>query len=451
MNNVQVERGKNAYLFLVLLIVGVGGILYGFDIGVIGPALLFIKKSITLTTVQTEFVVAGVFWGGLIGTLVAGPVADKFGRKLVVALSALVFMLGVLAVLAAHGFFLLMVGRILLGIGVGLVAVSVPLYAVELAPTKYRGRAVTLFQLLLTFGIVLAYFVGLLFTDSENWRGMFGVVLIPSVVLLIGTLFLPRSPRFLVSSGKEEHAKKILLKTRSAEEAGRDLQEIHDSFKDSEGTWRELFSKKLALALFVASSIAFLQQLTGVNSFLQYAPLILKNAGLSSNTVSMLGSLGITLVNLVTTIIGMMLIDKVGRKPLLLTGLVGIIIAEAFLGSLQFMHLSDRFNGIYSLIGLLGFILFYAIGPGICVWLAMSELFPTRNRGKGLAFCLFLNSLGSTLVASVFLSLGHGIGIDNVYLLGAICTFLYFLVAKFGLPETKGHSLEEIQRTIEIN
>jgi len=450
MSNVQSERSKQVYLFLILLIVGVGGILYGFDIGVIGPALLFIKRSIVLTTIQTEFVVAGVFWGGLLGTIVAGPIADKFGRKFVVALSALVFMLGVLSILAAHGFVLLMVGRILLGTGVGLVAVSVPLYAVELSPTKYRGRAVTIFQLLLTFGIVLAYFIGLLFTKSGNWRAMFGVVLIPSVILLIGTLFLPRSPRFLVSTGREEHAKKVLLKTRPIKEAEDDLQAIHDSFKGSEGTWKELFSKKLAFALFVASSIAFLQQLTGVNSFLQYAPLILKSAGLSSNIVSVLGSLGITLLNLVTTIVGMSLIDKIGRKPLLLTGLVGIIVSEIFLGILHFLHLSEQVNGIFSLIGLLGFILFYAIGPGICVWLAMSELFPTRNRGKGLAFCLFLNSLGSTLVASVFLSLGHGIGIGNVYLLGAAFTVLYFLVAKFGLPETKGQSLEEIQQEMEI-
>ena len=196
MSENQTNAHKKYYLFLILTLVGVGGILYGFDIGVIGPALEFLKQSIVLTRVQTEWVVGGVFVGGLFGTIIAGPLADNFGRKLVVALSALVFMVGVLAILLAHGFVLLMVGRILLGVGVGLVAVGVPLYAVELAPTKYRGRAVTIFQLLLTIGIVLAYFIGLLFEDSHDWRAMFAVVLIPAVILLLGTFILPQSPRF---------------------------------------------------------------------------------------------------------------------------------------------------------------------------------------------------------------------------------------------------------------
>ena len=446
MSESQTNNHKKHYLFLLLILVGVGGILYGFDIGVIGPALEFLKQSIVLNTVQTEWVVGGVFVGGLFGTLVAGPLADNFGRKLVVALSALVFMIGVLSILVAHGFILLMVGRILLGTGVGLVAVAVPLYAVELAPTKYRGRAVTIFQLLLTSGIVLAYFIGLLFQGSHDWRAMFAIVLIPSAILLFGTFVLPQSPRFLVSKGNESEARKVLLKTRPADEAERDLQEIHDSFKHTKGTWSELFSKRLAFALFVAGSIAILQQLTGINSFLQYAPLMLKNAGLGS--LSILGSLGITILNLITTIVGMSLVDRIGRKPLLLGGLIGIIIGEVFLGSLQFFHLAVQTKGVLSLVGLLIFIVGYAIGPGVVVWLAMSELFPTRDRGKGLAVCLFLNSLGSTLVATSFLTLSHNIGISNVYFLGAFFTLLYFLVANFGLPETKGHSLEEIQHTM---
>ncbi len=446
MSESQINTQKKYYLFLLLILVGVGGVLYGFDIGVIGPALGFLKQSIVLNTVQTEWVVGGVFVGGLFGTLIAGPLADNFGRRLVVALSALVFMLGVFSILLAHGFILLMIGRILLGTGVGLVAVAVPLYAVELAPTKYRGRAVTIFQLLLTGGIVLAYFIGLLFEHSHNWRAMFAIVLIPSVILLIGTFFLPQSPRFLVAKGNENEAREVLLKTRPSHEAEHDLQEIHNSFKHTKGTWRELFSKRLAFALFVAGSIAILQQLTGINSFLQYAPLMLKNAGLGS--LSILGSLGITILNLVMTVVGMSLVDRVGRKPLLLGGLIGIIIGEVFLGSLQFFHLAAQTKGILSLVGLLIFILGYAIGPGVVVWLAMSELFPTRDRGKGLAVCLFLNSVGSTLVATSFLTLNHNIGISNVYFLGAFFTLLYFLVAKFGLPETKGHSLEQIQHTM---
>lgn len=440
---------SNHYLFFVMLLVGVGGILYGFDLGVISGALLFIKKSILLSQVETEIIVGAVFAGGLIGTLVAGPLADIIGRKLVVGLSAIVFIVGILFVITADGFYGLLIGRIFIGGGVGIVAVAVPLYALELAPTNVRGVSVTVFQLLLTFGIVLAYFIDFLFTASENWRGMFAVVLIPSVVLLVGVLFLPESPRFLLAKGKKSQAREVLLKTRSAVDTDQEIKEITDSFTQDAGTWNELFSHKFLLPLFVGGSIAILQQLTGVNAFLQYAPMMLRDSGLSSDFVSMLGSIGIGVVNFIVTIVAMCLIDRVGRKPLLLTGLVIVILAEIFSGIVQFLPVDPSVQGVLSLIGLLTFILGYAIGPGVVVWLAMSELFPTRVRGKGLALCLFLNSLGSTLFASFFLTLISSITLGGVFFITAFFALLYLLVAIFGLPETNARSLEDIQKELD--
>jgi MFS transporter, SP family, galactose:H+ symporter len=440
---------SNHYLFFVMLLVGVGGILYGFDLGVISGALLFIKKSILLSQVETEIIVGAVFAGGLIGTLISGPLADTIGRKLVVGLSAIVFIIGILLVITADGFYGLLLGRIFIGGGVGIVAVAVPLYALELAPTNVRGVSVTVFQLLLTFGIVLAYFIDFLFTASENWRGMFAVVLIPSVVLLVGVLFLPESPRFLLSKGKNAQAREVLLKTRSAADTDQEIKEITASFTKDAGTWSELFSHRFLLPLFVGGSIAILQQLTGVNAFLQYAPMMLRDSGLSSDFVSMLGSIGIGVVNFIVTIIAMCLIDRVGRKPLLLTGLVIVILAEIFSGIVQFLPVDPSIQGTLSLVGLLTFILGYAIGPGVVVWLAMSELFPTRVRGKGLAICLFLNSLGSTLFASFFLTLISSITLGGVFFVTAFFALLYLLVAIFGLPETNARSLEDIQKELD--
>ncbi len=435
---------RDVWVFAVSMLVGVGGVLYGYDIGVVSGALLFINKAIPMSSAEMGVVVGAVLGGGLVGTLLAGPLADSYGRRFMIAVSSVVFIVGVGCILMAHSFITMLFARLLLGIGVGIVAVAVPLYVTELVPAKDRGKYVTFFQLFLTFGIVLAYFVDLAFTPSGNWRGMFAVVLIPACILLIGMFFLPETPRWLIAQGDERRARKVLKMTHSLEDSNVEVEHIKACIDKTEGGWRELFSKNTRPALLIAVGIAILNQWTGINSFLQYAPHILKEAGLGSNMIVMLGSAGIGLMNFLCTLVAIFLVDRVGRRPLLIVGVLGIIVSEAFLAVVTMMHNFPEI-GLFSLIGLLGFILFYAIGPGVVVWLAISELFPTQVRGRGTAVCLFFNSLAGTLLASCFLSLTHWLGVAGTYWLCAFCSVFYLCIALFYLPETKLQSLEEIQ------
>ena len=391
-------------------------------------------------------IVGAVLGGSLLGTFLAGPIGDYYGRRFLIMLSSVTFMIGVTLILLAHSFLMLFYARLMLGVGVGIVSVAVPLYVAEIVPAKDRGKYVTFFQLLLTFGIVMAYGVDLIFTPSQNWRAMFAIVFIPALLLFLGILFLPETPRWLIADQKEERARHILMRFRhSSLEIDRDILQIKKSLHQTRGSWIELFSNGAFFPTFIAVFVAIFNQLTGINAFLQYAPLILKNAGLGSDFVTMLGSVGIGILNFICTVIAITLIDRVGRRPLLLTGVFGVVISEIYLGIVQYVGFNTFVTGILSLIGLFIFIMFFAIGPGVVVWLAISELFQTQVRGKGMALCLFFNSLASTLLATFFLPLSHKLGMGQTYWLFACLTLGYFIVTFFYLPETKMKSLEEIQ------
>lgn len=441
---------NNSYMFWMASLVSIGGILYGYDVGVISGALLFIKQTIPMSDTQIGMIVGAVLGGGLLGTLLAGPVGDRYGRRLLILGSSLIFMLGIGFILLAHSFLMILCARLLLGVGVGVVAVAVPLYVAEMVSAKDRGKYMTIFQLLLTFGIVMAYVIDLIFTPSGNWRAMFAIVLLPALVLFIGALFLPETPRWLIANRQHLKARQILFRMQSSKNIDHDIRMIQESLHQTHGGWMELFSPSCWLQTLIAVAIAIFNQLTGINSFLQYAPLILKNAGIGSDMVSMIGSVGIGLLNFLCTMMAIMFIDTLGRRPLLLIGVAGVTISELYLGLVSGMGFSQFTTGILSLIGLFGFIVSFAIGPGVVVWLALSELFPTRVRGKGMALCLFLNSLVSTLLATFFLPISHALGMSQTYWLFACFTALYFFTVYYLLPETKTKSLEEIQYEFEV-
>lgn len=441
------QTKQNKLVLWIAGLVSVGGILYGYDIGVISGALLFIKNTIPMTDIQVGYIVGAVLGGGLFGTLLAGPVGDRYGRRFLIMAAAIVFLVGIALVLLSKTFLMIFGARLFLGTGVGMIAVGVPLYVAEIVPSKDRGKFITFFQLLLTFGIVLAYFVDLAFTPSENWKGMFAVLLIPVLILLVGIIFLPETPRWLMANKQPEKARYVLQLIRNnPEEIEHDVRSIHESLQKVSGTWREFFSLQFLAPATVAVLVSVFNQLTGINSFLQYAPLILKNAGISSNAITMIGSAGIGMLNFVVTIIAIILIDSWGRRPLLLLGVFGVMISEIYLGFVTYLLPNSPYSGLLALIGLLAFIFFFAIGPGVVVWLAISELFPTRVRAKGIAFCLFFNSLAATALSVYFLPLVKAIGMAQTYWLFALFSLGYFLVTFFLLPETKARSLEDIQR-----
>jgi sugar porter (SP) family MFS transporter len=274
---------------------------------------------------------------------------------------------------------------------------------------------------------------------------MFAIILIPSFILLVGTFFIPETPRWLIANGKLEKAKKILSFIHEPSKVHEEIEKINFGAGQQEGTWKELFTKKLILPLSVSIAIASCNQLIGTNALLQYAPTILKNSGLSSNFLSMLGSIGIGALNFIFTIIAIFLIDKVGRRPLLLVGVGGVLVTELCMGIANYISMPEPVRGILTTAGMFSFIIFYAIGPGVVVWLAISELLPTRVRGKAMSLSLFFNSLSSTIVSTSFLYFTKTIGMSGIYWMYALFSLCYFLVATFYLKETKMQTLEEIQ------
>ena len=445
----QTEKVK-PYAYFMVLFAGLGGMLYGYDIGVISGALIFIEKVMPLSDAELSSIVAAVLGGGAIATLITGYLADKFGRRLMITIASAIFMLGVVMLLFSYDYTYLLASRLIQGVGVGIITIIIPLYLAESAPTAIRGRSVTVFQLFLTGGILLAFLVDLAFTPSGNWRGMFACVLVPGGLLFIGSFFLTKSPRWLYSQGEEKAAYDALVRSHSSQEAKLDLAEMRQSHLTGAALsignfFTKLMERKYLIPFLIALAIACLNQLTGINSILQFITLILKSTGFSSEFVSVLGSVGVGVVNFVVTAIALSIIDKVGRKPLLIIGTAGTLVALIYSGFICLMP-DSMTKGILLTIGLLVYILFYALGPGVVVWLALSELLPTAIRSKGMAICLFVNSAVSAILASVFLVLVHHGGYQSVFWLCGGFTIFYFLLATFILPETKNQTLEEIEK-----
>lgn len=443
---------KKHYALLIIFFASLGGILYGYDIGVISGALLFIRNTIPITEHQTGVIVGAVLFGGLIGTLITGQLTDKFGRKIINLFSCLIFILGIIFILFAKSFASLLCARLLLGVGIGSIIVNTPLYISEIAPTAIRGRSMAFFQLLIAFGILLAYFLNLVFTISQNWRAIFGITLIPATILFFSTMFLPETPRWLIAKRQHIKAKAILLKTRHHVEAQDEFNQIQESMHSANAnTWKDLFVKRLSFPLFIALIITICNQFTGIQVLLQYSPLVIQEIGLDSHFSTMIGTIGIGFVNFLGTFFAMFLIDRIGRKRLLVIGSLGIILAYIYLGFLPHFTETSKLQAELSLLGLFVSTLFFAIGPATVMWLLITELFPTEIRGKAIALCLFLNSLVASLLSTMFLSIEHSLGMGNIYWLFVIFTIIYFLTALFLVPETKGKTLEEIQLFLNKN
>ncbi len=430
--------------FWIIACAALGGILYGYDIGVISGALLIIKKTIPMNDYELGMIVGAVLGGGLVGNIITGSLADRYGRRTLILAACYIFILGIVCILFANNFVELLISRLILGLGVGVVSVAVPLYLSEMSPAEMRGRSITAFQLFLTFGIVLAYVVDLFLTPSGSWHAMFGVILIPAIILLVGMQFSPETPRWLLANQQTTEARRVLKLTRAEHEVEAEYQEISASLQQEEGGWRELFSASLVLPLSIALLIAVFNQLTGINSIFQYAPIVLQKAGFGSGSMEMLGTIGLGVVNFITTILSLCLIDYVGRRFLLRLGTGGIIVSAVFLALIPHFGLTSSQASMVSLIALLVYVFSFAVGPGVVVWLVISELLPTKVRGKGVALCLFVNSLASTILATVFLHILKLIGMSGAYWLFAGLTVPYFLIATYMLPETKRKSLESI-------
>ena len=432
-------------VFYILCFAGIGGILYGYDIGVISGALLYFQNDLSLTTPQLSLIVAAVLGGGSVATLISGILSDLFGRKKMIVVSSIIFILGVIILINAQQFYSVLTGRIIQGIGVGIVTMIIPLYMVETVPTELRGRGIAIFQCFLTAGILLASVIDIAFAKTGNWRAMFACAIVPAVILLLGAFGLSESPRWLFQKGLIAKAQSAMLQFRSAQESELEIHEMQELSKIKHERRESLLKKQYIVPFLIALGIACLNQLTGINSLLQFSTYIIKQSGMSSNIVSMVGTVGITGLNFLTTVLVFFLIDVIGRRPLMNFGTIGMTLALIFLGCVSHFMPVGLTQGYLIITGLLLFIFSYALGPGVIVWLAISELLPTAIRGNGMAICLFVNSLVSTILASVFLSISNYLGYAGDFWFCAVFTTLYFVLVYRYLPESKAKSLEEIE------
>jgi MFS family permease len=569
------------YNRLLLLVAGLGGLLYGVDVGIIGGALPYLEATSGLNASQLSIIVAAVLLGSVISTLFAGLLADWLGRKPLMVISGAIFVLSIPVIALSHGFTPLFLGRLLQGVSGGLVGMVVPLYLAECLSAQDRGKGTGAFQWLLTLGIFLAALIGiyysyrvaglisstapaaLLSVKDQAWRRIFWMSMPPGVLFLLGSLFVAESPRWLFRRGRKEQALNALLRSRTSEQAALELEEMEQTSLSAQrasaarGTIKDsLLLRKYVLPFLLACIILFCNTATGINSIIGYNTDILLQSGLSDLQAHW-GYVLFTCFNFLMTIVGMTLVDRKGRKFLLTLGTSGIIVCLLFVGTLflrteknrydvrdaiqsqvgqdqnlllhfdqadaksllppntfasdrlsltviysyggfaaatramrsgdgeapvaidrqsslpstkveaffrdPFVNLGaarraplkidhayigplpDAVHGWLVALGLYGFVAFYALGPGVCVWLALSELMPTRIRSNGMSIALVINQMVSTTLAAIFLPVVGKYGYSMMFFLFCGFTLIYLLTAAFFLPETKGKTLEEIE------
>ncbi len=477
------------YKKYLLIMAGLGGLIYGVDVGVIAAALPYIENTSSYNAWELGFTVGAVLWGSVVSSLFAGTLSEWFGRKLIIIASAFCFFISI-PVICASGLFdggnfiLLTCGRVLQGASAGLVGVVVPMYLAECLDSESRGKGTGMFQLLLTIGLAFAAIIGLIVTwwvgDSDKiieaaggianvsadqihswitaWQTIFWCSAIPGFILFLGAFGLKESPRWLYKRGRKEEALASLAANNGEEKAKEILDEMVQADQAAEAEKAAiaaaakgdtLFQRKYVYPFLLAVVILACNQTTGINSVLNYTVTIFKETGMEG-VFANFSDLAIKLVNVVMTIVACALVDKKGRKFLLKLGTSGIIIGLCGVGTIFLMIKGGLFaasmtTGIIATAFFFMFIAFYAVGPGVCVWLALSELMPTRIRATGMSIAMIINQGVSATIATVFPAWVDAWSMGPVFFCLAGFTVIYFITAAFFLPETKGRTLEEIE------
>ena len=443
------SNGSGTSVGRVAFLAGLGGLLFGYDTGVIGGAQLFIQKDFHLSSLSDEVLVACVLVGAILGSLIAGALVARIGRRHTIGVSAMLFIAGSIAAAASPNASFLDGARIVVGIAIGIVSVAAPLYVAEVAPAARRGSLVAMYQLAITIGIFAAYLVDEAFAHDEAWRIMFGLGVLPAILLVVGLRGLPESPRWLVDRDRRDDALAVLGQMDPSRPAAESLAEIDDARAGENGRgWRELAATTARRALVIAVGLALVQQLTGINTIIYYAPRIFRDAGLGSDSAAIWASITVSIVNVASTFIAIRFVDRVGRKPLLTLGLIGMIGALLALTLAFAIGTSGSGFGITSAItvgALWVYVGFFAFSLGPIVWIVISEIFPAPVRGPGNAVATMAGWIGNLVVSLTFLSLIDALGESATFGLYAAVGIGSVLFIRSRVPETKGRSLEEIQ------
>ena len=447
-------EGWSPSLVLVLVAVMLAGALFGYDQGVISGALDGVQKSFHLSPLAVEVVTSWVTLGALAGSLAGGELADRLGRRRALSSAAALFALGAAVEAFAPSVEVLVAGRLIVGFGVGVAAVAAPLYAAELAPAAQRGRFVSTYQLAITAGIFLSYLVDAALAGDGRWRAMLGASAVPALLLLVTMVAAVESPRWLVRMGRRDEARATIVRARPGVDPDVRIAALESSLRDEPGTarWSEVFAPEWRRPLAVGIGLAVFQQVTGINAIIYYADRIFAAAGFTSAAAQAEASTwAIGAVNVVATLIAIAFIDRLGRRPLLLAGLVGMgasLAAAAFAFAAidaGAAHAGPTTAGLVTLGALVAFVVSFAFSLGPVVWTVINEIFPGRIRGRAVAVATAANWGAAFVVSQSFLSLTGALGEPATFGVFAVACAAGFVWVYRAVPETKGRSLEQIQ------
>jgi len=440
------EAQSMTYVVLLATTTAISGFLFGFDTAVINGVLLFLRRQFDLSNLQTEIAASSLLLGCLLGAAGASMVGDRYGRKKSLIFSAILFAMSALGAAGANSVALFSVARLLGGLAIGLASALTPVYIAEISPSKNRGTLVSLNQLAIVIGILIAYLVSweLSGLGENSWRWMLAVAAVPSLAFFVGLLAIPESPRWLLSRGRHSEGERVLARIFGARAAQEQVQAVEQAAATEEGSWRELFSKDMRKRLSVGMMLALFSQITGINTVLYYGSIIIKeHFPAQSTNMALVANVIIGTVNLIFTIVAMIYLDRWGRRVILMTasGGMGISLTLLVVG-LNLHHVSP----VLMLVSILLYVSFFALGMGPGPWLIMSEIFPTKVRGRAASIATSTLWSGTLVVTFTFLSLVKVLNLWGTFAVYGALSFVCLVYVWKMIPETKGRTLEQIQK-----
>lgn len=435
------------YVVLLATITAISGFLFGYNTGVINGVLLFLRRQFAPSDLGSEIAASAILVGALLGAAGASVIGDRYGRKKSLMFSAVLFTITPLAAAAANSVAWFSLARLLSGLAIGLASVLTPVYIAEISPSKNRGALVSLNQLGIVIGILAAYIVGwwLSGLGENSWRWMLAVATGPALIFFFGLFAIPESPRWLISKGRTNEAMHTLVRLLGEREAEAEVQGVNSSNTDEQGSWSELFSADMRKRLGVGMALALFSQLTGVNAVLYYGSVIISEHFPSQSAgMALASNVVIGTVNLIATIVAMIFIDRWGRRVILMTASGGMAVALAVL----VFGLNVRGVSTYwMLASILFYVAFFAFGMGPGPWLIISEIFPTKIRGRAASIATSTLWSGALVITFTFLSLVRLLNLWGTFALFGALSIACFLYVWRMVPETKGRTLEQIQES----
>lgn len=443
---------------LVIIFATLGGLLFGYDTGVIAGALLFMKTELQLTPFTVGLVTSSLLFGAAFGALISGRLSDKIGRRKIILILALTFIIGEIGSSCSLDVTHMVFFRVILGFGVGGVAAVVPVYIAEMAPANRRGQLVTLQELMIVTGQLIAYISNFtlheLFGGDSSWRWMLVIATLPAIILWFGMLYMPDTPRWYALNGKLDKAKQVLSKVRSKDDALWEIMEIEETLKDEskyKGSIKDIATPWILKIFLIGIIFVMFQQLTGVNAIMYYAPTILLSAGMSSDA-ALFATIANGVVSVVMTVVGIWLLGFIGRRTMALIGQMGCTCALFFIAIVSYVvpefNSAGEINVVRSYLVLVGMLLFLSAQQGALapvMWIIISEIFPMKVRGMCAGIAVFTLWCTNFSVALIFPSLLLFAGISGTYLIFACVATVGSLFMLRFVPETKGRSLEQIE------